>query len=184
MDKKIWIILASIFCCLTLIFIILVIVLPIERKKDAEADAKDHSTPAKDNIYLWATFPGELKTQTTHTFKILEYQDDSSASVKDSIKLSENIYYEEFEYPQNQIKFLANSTYKIVADKTSQKNQKIKTLSLGLFETLETLSKSDQYQQGINSIELLIRKAFQSPETFINHLFSYRQYISLTPEKI
>jgi hypothetical protein len=71
------------------------------------------------------------------------------------------------------IKFNANSTYKIVTDKTSRKNEKIKTLSLGLFETLQTLSNSEKYQQGISSIEYLIRKAFHSPQTFINHLYSY-----------
>ena len=186
MDRKVWIILASIFCCLTIVFIVLVIVLPIKRKKDAEKDSKDHSTPAKDNIILWANFPGELKTQTTHTFNILEYPDDKmeSASIKDSIKLSEETHYENFEYPENQITFHTNSTFKVITDKASQKNQKIKTLSLGLFETFQTLSNSEKYQQGINSIEYLVRKAFQSPQTFINHLFSYRLFSTLTEDDI
>ena len=176
MDRKIWIILASIAVCLLIVFLILVIVLPIQRKKDAEDDAKDHSIPKQDNILLWANFPGELKTQTTHTFNILGYSDDrSTASIKDSIKLSEETHYSDFEFddPSEQIKFNANSTYKIVTDKTSRKNEKIKTLSLGLFETLQTLSNSEKYQQGISSIEYLIRKAFHSPQTFINHLYSY-----------
>ncbi len=171
MDRKIWIILASIAVCLLIVFLILVIVLPIQRKKDAEDDAKDHSIPKQDNILLWANFPGELKTQTTHTFNILGYSDDrSTASIKDSIKLSEETHYSDFEFPESLdwIKFNANSTYKIVTDKTSRKNEKIKTLSLGLFETLQTLSNSEKYQQGISSIEYLIRKAFHSPQTFIN----------------
>ena len=184
MDKKFWIILASIFICLTIVFIILVIILPIQRYKDAEEDIKNHSTPAKDNTLLWATFPGELKTQTTHTFNILEYSSDkSSASIKDSIKLNEEIEYQNFEYSK-QIKFDAISTYKIATDKTSKKNEKINTLSLGLFETLETLSNSEKYQQGINSIEYLVRKAFHTPETFIKHLFSYRLCLILTTDEI
>ena len=187
MDRKIWIILASIAVCLLIVFLILVIVLPIQRKKDAEDDAKDHSIPKQDNILLWANFPGELKTQTTHTFNILGYSDDrSTASIKDSIKLSEETHYSDFEFddPSEQIKFNANSTYKIVADKTSRKNEKIKTLSLGLFETLQTLSNSEKYQQGISSIEYLIRKAFHSPQTFINHLYSYYLFKNLKQQDI
>ena len=173
MDRKIWIILASIAVCLLIVFIVLVIVLPIQRNKDAEDDVKDHSTPKNDNTLLWANFPGELKTQTFHTFNILGYSDDrSTASIKDSIKLSEETKYSNFEF-SDLIKFDANSTFKIVSDKASKKNEKIKTLSLGLFETLQTLSNSEKYQQGISSIEYLIRKAFQSPQTFIKHLYSY-----------
>ena len=169
MDRKIWIILASIAVCLLIVFIVLVIVLPIQRNKDAEDDVKDHSTPKNDNTLLWANFPGELKTQTFHTFNILGYSDDrSTASIKDSIKLSEETKYSNFEF-SDLIKFDANSTFKIVSDKASKKNEKIKTLSLGLFETLQTLSNSEKYQQGISSIEYLIRKAFQSPQTFIKH---------------
>jgi len=103
-----------------------------------------------------------------------------SASIKDSLKLSEETHYDNFEYPENQITFHTNSTFKVITDKASQKNQKIKTLSLGLFETFQTLSNSEKYQQGINSIEYLVRKAFQSPETFIKHLFSYRLLNLLT----
>ena len=34
------------------------------------------------------------------------------------------------------------------------------------------------YQQGINSIFYLIKKAFQSPDIFIRHLFQLNQVIS------
>ena len=184
MDKKIWLILSIVFCALTILFLILVIALPITKKKDAEKEAKEHSIPGLDNTALWAEFPGDLKTQTTHTFSILEYSDDlKSASVKDSIKLSEEIKYTNFEY-SDQIKFDAVSTYKVATDKLKAKNAGIKTLSLGLFEVMETLSNPQDYQKGINSIAYLIKKGFQSPDIFIRHLFSYKLFQTLKKDDI
>ena len=182
MEKKILILLTVLCIAITITFLILVIVLPISRQNNAESESKDHSTPSKENIDLWANFPGELKTQTTHTFSILDYSDDrKTASVKDSIKLNEKTNYANFEF-SDQIKFDAISKYEI--DKTSTKNAKIKTLSLGLFETLETLSSPEKYQQGINAIEHLIRKGFQCPEIFIKHLYSYKLFTNQTKEDI
>ena len=179
MDKKIWLILSIVFCVLTIIMLILVIALPITKKRDAEKETKEHSIPGKDNTALWAEFPGDLKTQTTHTFNILEYSDDmKSASVKDSIKLSEETKYTNFEF-SDQIQFDAVSTYKVAPNKLKAKNTEIKTLSLGLFEVLETLSNPQDYQKGINSIAYLIKKAFQSPDIFIRHLFSYKLFQTL-----
>ena len=184
MDKKILILLTALCCSVTLILIILVIVLPITRQKDAEKDTKEASTPKKDNTDLWANFPGQLKTQTNHTFTILNYSDDrTNASIKDSIKLSESTKYANFEY-SDKITFDAISEYSIFLGKSPEKNQKINTLSLGLFETLETLSNPGKYQKGINSIEHLKRKAFQSPETFIKHLYSYYLYKNLNSDAI
>ena len=115
MDKKIWILLASCFIIVTIIFIILVIILPILREDGAKTDSKERSTPSKDNILLWANFPGELKTQTTHSFKVFEYSDGrEEATIKDSIKLNEETHYDHFEYSDQKIQFNANSTYKIV----------------------------------------------------------------------
>ena len=149
MDKKILILLTALCCSVTLILIILVIVLPITRQKDAEKDTKEASTPKKDNTDLWANFPGQLKTQTNHTFTILNYSDDrTNASIKDSIKLSESTKYANFEY-SDKITFDAISEYSIFLGKSPEKNQKINTLSLGLFETLETLSNPGKYQKGI-----------------------------------
>ena len=185
MEKKIWILLAGCFITVTLIFIILVITLPILRIDDAKKDSKDRSTPSKDNILLWANFPGELKTQTTHSFKIFEYSDDrKEAIIKDSIKLNEETHYDHFEYSDQKIQFNANSTYKIIPEEPSQKNQKIQTISLGLFEMLETLSNPEKYQQGINSIVYLMKKVFQSPEIFIKHLFSFHLFKTMSTDDI
>ena len=184
MDKKLFLFLGILCIVVTVVLLILVIALPILRKNDAETESTEHSTPAKDNIDLWAKFPGELKTQTTHTFKILKYEDDmKSASVNYTIKLNESTKYDNFEFG-NQIKFDAISTFNVIPDQTKTKNAKIKTISLGLFETLETLSNPEKYKQGINSIAHLIRKAFQSPDIFIRHLYSYKLSISLTPEEV
>ena len=82
MDKKIWRILAIIFTLIALVFILLVILLPILRKNKAEDDCNDKSIPKKDNTLLWATFPGKLKSNLTHTFEIFDYLEDKTAKKK------------------------------------------------------------------------------------------------------
>ena len=110
MDKKLFLFLGILCIVVTVVLLILVIALPILRKNDAETESTEHSTPAKDNIDLWAKFPGELKTQTTHTLKILKYEDDmKSAGVNYTIKLNESTKYDNFEFG-NQIKFDAFSS--------------------------------------------------------------------------
>lgn len=175
MDKKAWQILSIIFCIITIVLLILVIVLPIVRKNKAINDSKDKSIPTKDNIELWAKFPGKVKSSTIHTLNILEYADNlKNASIKESISLTETTEYENFDFIEKEKKvyFDAKSKYKL-EEKIQKNNGKINTIDLGLFETLEILSNPPLYQQGINSILYLFKKAFQNPESFIKHIFSY-----------
>jgi hypothetical protein len=153
--------------------IILVIVLPIARKSNAMDDSSKKSTPTIDNVDLWAHFPGELSSLITHKFQVVEYSDNlNKATIKDSIDLIEEVKYDNFNYSESEDKmyFDAKSEFKIEKDET--KNAKINTLNMGLFETLETISNPQTYQLGINSIQYLLNKAFQSPDSFIRHLFS------------
>ena len=175
MDKNVWRILGIIFTILTVLFIVLIIVLPIVRKNSTESECSEKSTPKRNNIKLWAEFPGELNTITNHILKVLDYSDDfNNYTIKDSISLTEEIKYENFNYSESEDKlyFDAKSKYKINSPKKT-KNEKIRTLNLGLFETLETISNPPIYQRGVNSIKYLLNKAFQNPDSFIRLLFSY-----------
>ena len=174
MDKNLWRILGIIFTILTVLFIVLTIVLPIVRKNNTESESSEKSTPKIDNIKLWAEFPGDLTTKTNHTLKVLDYSDNfNNYSIRDSISLIEEIKYENFNYSESEDKlyFDAKSKYKI--NSTETKKEKIRSLNLGLLETLETISNPPLYQQGVNSIKYLLNKAFQNPDSFIRHLFSY-----------
>ena len=174
MDKNVWRILGIIFTILTVLFIVLTIILPIIKKNSTESECSEKSTPKIDNTKLWAEFPGELNTITNHTLKVLEYSYNfNNYAIKDSISLTEEIKYENFNYSDSEDKlyFDAKSKFKINSPKT--KNEKIRTLSFGLFETLETISNPPIYQQGVNSIKYLLYKAFQNPDSFIRLLFSY-----------
>ena len=136
-------------------------------------DSSKKSTPTIDNVDLWAHFPGELSSLITHKFQVVEYSDNlNKATIKDSIDLIEEVKYDNFNYSESEDKmyFDAKSEFKIEKDET--KNAKINTLNMGLFETLETISNPQTYQLGINSIQYLLNKAFQSPDSFIRHLFS------------
>ena len=90
MDKIMWRTFAIIFTILALILIVLVILLPILRLSDAEKECANKSTPEISNTNLWAKFPGDLKSTTTHIFNILGYSDDNkSAKIKEKLTLNE-----------------------------------------------------------------------------------------------
>lgn len=173
MDKKIWLILGICFCLLTLMLIILVIVLPIVRKSNAMDDSSSKSIPRLDNTNLWAHFPGELSSTINHKFQVVEYSDNlNTATIKDSIDLTEEVKYDNFNYSESEDKMYFDAKSEFKVEKQETKNEKINTLNMGLFETLETISNPQAYQLGINSIQYLLNKAFQSPDSFIRHLFS------------
>ena len=173
MDKKIWRILAIIFTLIALVFILLVILLPILRKNKAEDDCNDKSIPKKDNTLLWATFPGKLKSNLTHTFEIFDYLEDKTAKKKEAISLNEKVNYTIIEYKdkEKKVKFDAKYEYEIMPG-SKTKNGKFNTINLGMMETLETLANPPLYQKGINSIQYLFKKAFQNPISFIKYIFT------------
>ena len=178
MDKKIWKILGIVFTLITLVLIFLIIIIPITLKNKARDDVKEKSIPSEDNTRLWANFPGELNSSTIHTLKILEYTEDrKNVSIKEIIELNETTEYDNFDFNTNEkrVFFDAKSKFKFVKEGTKEKenNGQINTINLGMFETLETLSNPPLYQKGINSIYYLFNKAFQSPDSFIRHIFSF-----------
>ena len=168
-NKKVWLIIGVAACLLTTLFLILVIALPNSKEDSALEDTKTKSSITTENNNLWASFPGELKTQTTHKFDIFDYS-EASPKIGDSITLEEEIKYENIEFKDDKAYFDAKSTYKI--NQKGQSTNPITTYSLGLFETLETLANPPLYQKSINSILYLMQKVFQSPEVFFDHLFA------------
>jgi hypothetical protein len=186
MDKKFWLIFAIVAIVISIVMLILVLVLPSQKKDSITSETKEHSTPKQENVKLWASFPGELKTTTFHNFGIYDYTDDmKNAAVKTQIKLEEKTEYIKFDFSDpSKIAFDLNNSYAISKDNLETKNEKFNGLSLGLYETLETLSNPKDFQIGINSIFYLFKKAFQSPDIFIRHLYSYNLGKSITPEDI
>jgi len=173
MDKKIWLILGILFTVLTLLLIILVIVLPLVRKSNAMDDSSKKSTPNLNNVNLWAHFPGELSSTINHKFQVVEYSDNlNNSAIKDSIDLIEEVKYDNFNYSESEDKMYFDAKSEFKFEEKKAKNTKINTLSMGLFETLETISNPQAYQLGINSVQYLLNKAFQSPDSFIRHVFS------------
>lgn len=178
MDKNVWKILGILFLLLTLVLIVLVLLVPYLKTKQAYDDCLDKDIPKEENTDLWAKFPGRLNTSTEHTIFIYNYSKDlKNATLQEGLTLDEATEYDNFKFGENQIYFDAKSNYTL-QNKARKTNGKISTLNLGMFETFETLSNPPLYQKGVNSISYLLNKAFQKPEIFIKHIFTYKFYNS------
>ena len=165
------------FLSLTILSIIIVIVIPIVLKKKIESNYRDKTIPRNNNINLWAKYPGEIKSKTTHTFKVFDHSKEP-LNIKDSLILEEKTSYDNFEFKDNnKIKFDAESFYDIVEPKPN--NDTLKTINLGMFETLEYFSNPPKYQIGINSILYLINKVFSSSDLFIRKIYSHYLFTNL-----
>ena len=176
-DQKKWKFIAITFCAITLVLIVLVIVLPIVIKDNIQTSYVEKSKPNLENTNLWAKFPGDIKTTMTHKFSFLDYS-EKKPKIKDSFTLEEEISYDKFNYTENddKLSFDAKSKFKL---SRPAENKTIKTLNLGMFETLEAFSNPTKYQKGINSLQYLISKAFPKPDLFIRQIFTYYLYNDL-----
>ena len=168
---------AFIFCEITILLIILVIILPILIKNKVKSNYIEKSRPHSDNTNLWAKFPGDIKTKITHIFNILDYS-ENNLKIKDSLTLEEETFYDNFNFTDKEDKLLFDAKSKFKKSNTP-KNETIKTFSLGMFETFETLSNPTKYQKGINSLQYLLNKAFHKPDLFIIQIFTYDLYTNL-----
>ena len=161
--------LAYTFCVITLLLVVLVIILPIIIKNNIKSKYTKKTLPETDNTNLWARFPGEIKSKTVHTFSIFDYSDNNKPKKIDSLSLEEQILYDNFNLTEkkDKLNFDAKYQYKV---SSLPKNNSIKTLSLGMFEALETISNPTKYQKGINSLAYLLNKAFPRPQLFIRQI--------------
>ena len=97
-------ILAYTLCVLTILLIIVVILVPILVKNNVKSKYTKKTKPKIDNTNLWAKFPGDIKTKTTHSFNILDYYESNNSKIKDSLVLEEDIFYDNFifnQFPSN-----------------------------------------------------------------------------------
>ena len=172
MAKSIWRILGIISTIIALILLFLVILIPILKSDQLEEDCSDKYIPKKDNTNLWASFPGQLKSSTKHVLNVFDYSKGlNNVTVKETVNLEEKTKYDNFVFDGKKIYFDAKSEYELQNKK--EKNEVVNNLNLGLFEGYETLTNPPLYQKGINAIQYLLKKGFQSPQMFTKHLFSY-----------
>ena len=165
---------------LALLFLLLIIIVPIIVKSSIKSSYTEKVTPKTDNINLWGHFPGEIKSKITHTFNVLDYSEEK-VKIKDSIILEENVLYDNVKSSgEYKLSFDAKSKY-VLSNKP--KNETIKSFSLGMFETFETISNPMQYQSGMNSLEYLLKKAFTKPELFLRQIFTYCLFNKLNEEE-
>ena len=79
------------------------------------------------------------------------------------------------------MKFHAKSLYKINKDLTNTSD--LTTISQGLLEMLFSLTYPAEYQKGLNSLYILLNKAFGTGEDFVAKLFTVYAYESLISKK-
>ena len=175
---------------LATIMLILVIVVPILLKRKLSNDFIEKCNPSLENTNIWATFPGELESKLLHTFKFFDYQeiDDKENPLKISYKaniiIEEKVNYTNFSKDDNNIYFNNNRNYKYVENQNQNEDISIKSINLGMFEALETMSYPPLYKLGIESIYYFIKKVLIDPDLFIRQLFTVNMLKSLTDEEI
>ena len=175
---------------LATIMLILVIVVPILLKRKLSNDFIEKCNPSLENTNIWATFPGELESKLLHTFKFFDYQetDDKENPLKINYKaniiIEEKVNYTNFSKDDNNIYFNNNRNYKYVENQNQNEDISIKSINLGMFEALETMSYPPLYKLGIESIYYFIKKVLIDPDLFIRQLFTVNMLKSLTDEEI
>ena len=148
------------------IMLILVIALPILLKRQLKKDYIGKCNPSLDNTDIWASFPGKLDTKLLHTFSFFDYETINEKeqlykiNYKSNVTIEEQVNYTNFKKEENTIYFFNNRTYKNVADKSQNEEVPIKSINLGLFEALESMSYPPLYKVGIDSIYYLKKKSF------------------------
>ena len=137
---------------LATIMLILVIVVPILLKRKLSNDFIEKCNPSLENTNIWATFPGELESKLLHTFKFFDYQetDDKENPLKINYKaniiIEEKVNYTNFSKDDNNIYFNNNRNYKYVENQNQNEDISIKSINLGMFEALETMSYPPLYK--------------------------------------
>ena len=160
------------------LMLILVIVLPIMLKTKQKNDFTTKSLPNLDNIHLWAKFPGDLKSTLIHKYGIFDYKSISDnkyqIEIKSNFSIEEKVSYDNFTQNEekNTIYFYTNRTYNY-SDEKSNDDNKINSINMGLFETLESMTYPPLHKVGINSINYLLTRVLIEPDLFIRELFTY-----------
>ena len=170
----------SFYITMALLFILFAIFIPLIMKDRMKYSFKEKTKIDKDNINLWGKFPGDLKTELNHTFQFFDYSKskNSLSLINSSIILNESIDYNITSTDENvdHINIYSKKNYNI---KEESKIDNIESISMGVFELLETLSNTPEYQKGINSMKYLFEKIFGNEEVFNKKLFTFNSHKNL-----
>ena len=165
---------------MALLFILFAIFIPLIMKDRMKLSFRDKTIPDKDNINLWGKFPGDLKTELNHNFNFFDYSNSKNSIplINSSIILNETIDYNIINTDEkiDHINIYSKKNYTIKED---SKINKIDSISMGIFELLETLSNTPEYQKGINSMKYLFEKIIGNEETFNKKLYAFSSKESL-----
>ena len=170
---------------MALLFILFAIFIPLIMKDRMKLSFRDKTIPDKDNINLWGKFPGDLKTELNHNFNFFDYSNSKNSIplINSSIILNETIDYNIINTDEkiDHINIYSKKNYTIKED---SKINKIDSISMGIFELLETLSNTPEYQKGINSMKYLFEKIIGNEETFNKKLYAFSSKESLNNETL
>ncbi len=170
---------------MALLFILFAIFIPLIMKDRMKLSFRDKTIPDKDNINLWGKFPGDLKTELNHNFNFFDYSNSKNSIplINSSIILNETIDYNIINTDEkiDHINIYSKKNYTIKED---SKINKIDSISMGIFELLETLSNTPEYQKGINSMKYLFEKIIGNEETFNKKLYAFSSKESLDDQTL
>ena len=158
----------SFYITMAILFILFAIFIPIVMKDRMRFSFMDKTKLDKDNINLWGKFPGDLKTELNHNFKFFDYSQskNSLSLINSSIIINESIDYNITSTDSNidHINIYSKKKYEL---KNDSKIDNINSISMGIFELLETLSNTPEYQKVSNSMKYLFEKIIGNEAVFL-----------------
>ena len=161
------------FIVLAIVTSVIIGVLPFILESSLFNKLTSLSKPHSDNSDLWGKFPGRLQTLLTHSFRFFDDKSGDNLTLSSQkIEFEEKVDYTEiqFDAKADQINFIARKSFEKKVP--NEEEEKVTLPSMGLFETLETLSNPPLYQKGINGIEFLKRIFVTDAKSFIVKLFT------------
>ena len=162
------------FLALAVVTAVIVGVLPFILESSLFNSATSKAKPQSDNSDIWGEVPGQLGSKLTHTFSFFDYntlQDKKVSLSNTSIAFDEKVKFKDLEFDAKTDQIAFKATKEFTKMNATNDDEKIKLPSLGLFETLETLSNPALYQKGM-SAAVYLQKLFLSKEELILKLFT------------
>lgn len=162
------------FICIAVVTAVIVGVLPFILESSLFNSGTSKVKPQSDNSDIWGEFPGQLGSQLKHTFSFFDYNTLKEKTVslsKTSMSFDEKVKFKDLEFDAKTDQIAFKATKEFIKGNTTNEGETIKLPSLGLFETLETLSNPALYQKGMNGVAYL-QKLFLSKEELVLKLFA------------
>ena len=162
------------FLAFAVVTAVIVGILPFILESSIFNSATSKAKPQSDNTDIWGEVPGQLGSKLKHTFSFFDYntlQDKKVSLSNTSVAFDEKVKFKDLEYDAKTDQIAFKSTKEYAKMNTTNDDEKTKLPSLGLFETLETLSNPALYQKGM-SAAVYLQKLFLSKEELILKLFT------------